>query len=86
MAIFLATFLRPLFAASCEQHISDHSKFALGPRYVVNSQSVVAEIRRGKKRKIDRRRRRKKETTGQKYNVLPGAAIIMPICIIRRLL
>jgi len=32
---FLATFLRPAFAASREQHISDlHSKFALGPRHV----------------------------------------------------
>ena len=32
---FLATFLRPVFAASREQHISDlHSKFALGPRHV----------------------------------------------------
>jgi len=28
-------FLRPVFAASREQHISDlHSKFALGPRHV----------------------------------------------------
>ena len=32
---FLATFLRPVFAASPVQHISDlHSKFALGPRHV----------------------------------------------------
>jgi len=32
---FLATFLRPAFAASHEQHISDlHSKFALGPHHV----------------------------------------------------
>jgi len=32
---FLATFLRPLLAASRQQHISDlHSKFALGPRHV----------------------------------------------------
>ena len=32
---FLATFLRPVFAASCKQHISDlHSKFALGPHHV----------------------------------------------------
>jgi len=30
----LATFLRPVIAASREQHISDlHSKFALGPRH-----------------------------------------------------
>jgi len=32
---FLATFLRPVFAASREQHISDlHYKFTLGPRHV----------------------------------------------------
>jgi len=34
MAIF-GDFLRPVFAASREQHISDlHSKFVLGPRHV----------------------------------------------------
>jgi len=34
MAIF-GDFLRPVFAASREQHISDlRSKFALGPRHV----------------------------------------------------
>jgi len=34
MAIF-GDFLRPVFAASRVQHISDlHSKFALGPRHV----------------------------------------------------
>jgi len=54
---FWATFLRPVFAASRVQHISDlHSKFALGPRYVMctsiaDIQSVAAEIRRGKKKK-----------------------------------
>ena len=32
---FLATFLRPVVAASRKQHISDlHSKFALGPHHV----------------------------------------------------
>ena len=32
---FLATFLRPVFAASRKQHISNlHSKFALGPHHV----------------------------------------------------
>ena len=52
---FLATFLRPVFAASREQHISDlHSKFALGPRHVSKYgrhyiQLAAAEIRRGKK-------------------------------------
>jgi len=34
MAIF-GDFLRPVFAASRKQHISDlHSKFALGPHHV----------------------------------------------------
>ena len=54
MAI-LATFLRPVFAASRVQHISDlHSKFALRPHHVflcgsmVDIQSPTAEIRRGK--------------------------------------
>jgi len=32
---FLASFLRPVFPASCVQHISDlHSKFALRPHHV----------------------------------------------------
>jgi len=32
---FLTTFLRPVFSASCVQHISDlHSKFALRPHHV----------------------------------------------------
>ena len=32
---FLATFLRPVFAASCVQHVSDlHLKFALRPHHV----------------------------------------------------
>ena len=54
MAI-LATFLRPVFAVSRKQHISDlHSKFALGPHHVmcqsmVDIQPAAAEIRRGKK-------------------------------------
>jgi len=52
---FLATFLRPVFAASREQDISDlHSKFALGHamrRSMVDIQSVAAEIRRGKKKR-----------------------------------
>jgi len=72
MARFFATFLRPVFAASRRQHISDlHSKFALARhamcRSMVDIQSAAAEIRRGKKKKKDR----KKETTGQKYNGLP---------------
>ena len=51
---FLATFLRPVFAASRVQQVSDlHSKFALRPRHVYKSmvdiQYPTAEIRRGKK-------------------------------------
>jgi len=64
---FLATFLRPVFAASRVQQVSHlHSKFALRPRHVVDIQSPTAEIRRGKKR-----RKKKIEITGQKYNGLP---------------
>ena len=51
----------------CAAYSDLHSKFALGPHHVYRSmvdiQSVVAEIRRGIKRK--------KETTRQKYNGLP---------------
>ena len=47
-------FLRPVFSASSVQRISDmHSKFALRPhhvwKYMVDTQSTTAEIRRGKK-------------------------------------
>jgi len=50
-------FLRPVFAASRVQHISDmHSKFALRPHHVwkygKHPISDRAEIRRGKKRRI----------------------------------
>ena len=49
---FLATFLRPVFAASRVQRISDlHSNFALRPHHVEDIQSLTAEIRRGKKRR-----------------------------------
>jgi len=46
--------LRPVFSASRVQHISViHSKFALRPhhvwKYMVDIQSLTAEIRRGKK-------------------------------------
>ena len=59
----LATFLRPVFAASRVQHISDlHSKFALGSRHMCRSmvdiQSVAAEIRRGKKEEEEDRRKK----------------------------
>jgi len=52
--LFLATFLRPVFAASREQHISDlHSKFALGPHHV--SKYEIRPLRLGEeKKKIDR--------------------------------
>jgi len=56
---FLASFwvfLRPVFAASREQHISDlHSKFALGPRHV-SKYGRHPTCGRGeeKKKKIDR--------------------------------
>jgi len=65
MAI-LATVLRPVFAARREQHISGmHSKFTLGhamcrSRPIVDVQSVAAEIRRGKDRKIEERNHRAK--------------------------
>jgi len=54
---FLATFLRPVFAASRVQHISDlHSKFALGPRHVeVWQTSDLWPLRLGEEKK-DRRR------------------------------
>jgi len=52
---FLASFLRPVFAASREQHISDlHSKFALGPHHVSKygrHQPAAAEIRQGMKKR-----------------------------------
>jgi len=62
-------FCGPAFPASRVQDVSDlHSKFALGPHHVclpsmVDIQCAAAEIRRGKKKKI--------ETTGWKYNGLP---------------
>ena len=52
----LGIFLRPVFAASRVQHVSDlHPKFALRPHhvweyYMVDIQSPTAEIRRGKKK------------------------------------
>jgi len=58
-------FLRPVFAASRVQRISDlHSKFALRPHHVpkyVNIQFPTAEIRRGKKKKKEERRRKKQD-------------------------
>ena len=66
---FLAIFLRPVFAASRAQHVSDlHSKFTLGPHHVPKygrHPICAAEIRRGKK---EEDRRKMKETTKQKYN------------------
>ena len=52
---FLAIFLRPVFAASREQHTSDlHSHYGHAMcRSMVDIQSVAAEIRRGKKIEIE---------------------------------
>jgi len=53
---FFASFLRPVFPASCMQHISDlHSKFTLGPHHVwkygrLDIQSAAVEIIRGIKK------------------------------------
>jgi len=53
-------FLRPVYSASCVQHISDlHSTFGLRPHHggsMVDIESATAEIRRGKKKKIEDRR------------------------------
>jgi len=72
---FLATFLRPVFAASRVQHISDlHSKFALAtPCVEVWQTSDLRSLRLGeeKKKKKKMEEGRRKETTGQKYNGPP---------------
>jgi len=65
-------FLRPLFPASRVQQISDlHLKFALGLhtmcRSMVDIQSAIAEIRRGKKEEEERKK--EEDTTSAKYNV-----------------
>jgi len=64
---FFDVFLRPVFAASAVQHVSDlHLKFALRPYHMdasmVDIQSATAEIRRGKKKKKmeDRKKPRSK--------------------------
>ena len=64
---FLTTFLRPVFAASREQHISDlHSKFALRPHHVSKyGRHPVSDYWDYAMKE------KKKETTGQKYNGLP---------------
>jgi len=57
---FLATFLRPVFAVSRVQRISDlHSKFHTMYQSIVNIQSPTAEIRRGKKRKMKKKEERR---------------------------
>ena len=73
MAIF-RRFLRPVFAASRVQHISDmHSKFALRPhhvwKYMVDIQSATAEIRRGKKKE-----RNKQTKKPQNENIMYASA------------
>ena len=66
---FLVTFLRPVFAASRVQHVSDlHLKFALRPHVcgsMADIQSATAEIRRGKKEE------RKKKPQGKNIMVCP---------------
>jgi len=61
----MAIFLRPVFAASLVQRISDlHFKFALRPHHVpsmVNIQSPTGEIRRGKKKKKKKERKKQDE-------------------------
>jgi len=63
MAIF-DDFLRPVFAASPVQHVSDlRLKFALMPHHVCKygrHQSATAKIRRGKKK----RKKKEEHTTG----------------------
>ena len=65
-------FLRPVFAASRVQRISDlHSKFALRPHHVPkygkHPISYLRPLRLGEEKK----ERKKKEETGWKYNGLP---------------
>jgi len=67
---FLAIFLRPVFAASRVQHVSDlHLKFALRRHTTCGSmadfQSATAEIRLGKKEE------RKKKPLGKNIMVCP---------------
>jgi len=80
MAIF-DDFLRPVFAASPVQHVSDlHLKFALRPHHVckyasmVDIQSVTAEIRRGKKRGQKDRKKKKKKKKPQGKTIMSASA------------
>jgi len=57
-------FLHPAFPVIRVQHVSDQWGHTMC-RSMVDIQSVMAEIRQGKKR------RKKEETTGQKYNGPP---------------
>jgi len=61
---FFDDFLRPVFAASPVQHVSDlHLKFALSYTMcasMVDIQSATAEIRRGKKK----RKKKEEQTAG----------------------
>ena len=80
---FLATFLRPVFAASRLQHISDlHSKFALGPvghdMCMVDIQSVAAEIRRGKKIEEEEEEEELRRKKLQGKNIMPPYYIGRP--------
>jgi len=69
---FLATFLRPVFAASRVQHVSDlHLKFALRPHHVfpaVWQTSNLQRLRLGEDRKKEER---KKKSQGKNIMVCP---------------
>jgi len=73
---FLATFLRPVFSASCVQQVSDlHLKFALKPDHVWKYGrhpicTATAEIRRGKKIE-ERKKERKNKWQDENIMVCP---------------
>ena len=59
---FLATFLRPVFAASRVQHISDlHSKFALRPHHVPKYGKHPISIQSNKRLGEEKKRKKEEE-------------------------
>ena len=70
-------FLRPVFAASPVQHVSDlHLKFALRPTMcasMVETQSATAEIRRGKKKRRKKNKRQDENIYGLPYYIYRAA-------------
>jgi len=73
---FLATFLRPVFSASCKQHVSDlHLKFALRPHHVwkYGRHPICDGWDKARKQKKE-----KEETTGWKYNGHRATVIKFP--------